>query len=94
MSRLNLQRAILGAVAVALLAGVVQAGIAVDRRLESTLEERASNDLALAPQLFKDRIAMTADAMMMSRVTTARLRVIAKPTRGKITIHTTSTKCQ
>ncbi|MEO7520333.1 MAG: HAMP domain-containing sensor histidine kinase [Gemmatimonas sp.] len=65
MTRLDLQRAILGAIVVALLAGLVPAGIALDRRLASSLEQRARSDLALAPQLFRDRSASTADALMM-----------------------------
>ncbi len=65
MTGLNLQRAILGAIVAALLAGIVPAGVALDRRLASALEQRARNDLALAPQLFKDRTASTGDALMM-----------------------------
>ena len=64
-SRLTLQRAILGAVGAALLAGLVPAGLVLDRRLASALERRARDDLALAPQLFADRVAATADALMM-----------------------------
>lgn len=64
-SRLTLQRAILIAVGAALLAGVVPAGIVLDRRLAAALERRARDDLALAPQLFADRVAATSDALMM-----------------------------
>jgi hypothetical protein len=64
-SRLTLQRAILGAVGAALLAGLVPAGVVLDRRLASALERRARDDLALAPQLFADRVAATSDALMM-----------------------------
>lgn len=65
VTRLDLQRAILGAIAVALLAGIIPAGIALDRRVAAALEQRARDDLALAPQLFVDRSASTADALMM-----------------------------
>jgi signal transduction histidine kinase len=64
-SRLTLQRAILFAVGAALFAGLVPAGIVLDRRLASALERRARDDLALAPQLFADRVAATSDALMM-----------------------------
>ncbi|HTI64750.1 MAG TPA: ATP-binding protein [Gemmatimonadaceae bacterium] len=63
--RLTLQRAILGALAAALLAGIVPAGVALDRRLAGALERRARDDLALAPRLFADRIASSSDALMM-----------------------------
>ncbi|HET7373204.1 MAG TPA: ATP-binding protein [Gemmatimonadaceae bacterium] len=63
--RLTLQRAIIGALAAALLAGIVPAGIVLDRRLAAALEQRARDDLALAPRLFADRVAATSDAMMM-----------------------------
>jgi signal transduction histidine kinase len=64
-SRLTLQRAILGAIGAALLAGVVPAGMALDRRLAAALERRARDDLALAPHLFADRVAATSDVLMM-----------------------------
>ena len=64
-SRLTLQRAILFAVGAALFAGSLPAGIVLDRRLAAALEQRARNDLALAPQLFADRVAATSDALMM-----------------------------
>jgi signal transduction histidine kinase len=64
-SRLTLQRAILFAVGAALFAGLVPAGIVLDRRLAAALERRARDDLALAPQLFADRVAAMSDALMM-----------------------------
>jgi len=76
--RLNLQRAILGAVVAALLAGIVPAGVALDRRLADALEQRARDDLALAPQLFKDRSASTADALMMHAKDLAHLPGLAE----------------
>ena len=63
--RLTLHRAILGAIVVAILAGMIPAGIALDRRLAAALEQQAREDLALAPRLFADRLSMTRDALMM-----------------------------
>jgi signal transduction histidine kinase len=64
-SRLTLQRAILFAVGAALFAGLLPAGVVLDRRLAAALERRARDDLALAPQLFADRVAAMSDALMM-----------------------------
>jgi signal transduction histidine kinase len=74
----NLQRAILGAIVGALLAGIVPAGVALDRRLAAALEQRARDDLALAPRLFKDRRASTADALMMHAKDLAHLPGLAE----------------
>ncbi|MEO5818138.1 MAG: ATP-binding protein [Gemmatimonadaceae bacterium] len=60
-----LQRALIGAIAVAMLAGFVPAGIALDHRLAAALEDRARADLAVAPRLLDDRLASSSDAMMM-----------------------------
>ena len=46
--RISLQRALLGTVAIAILVGVVPAGVALDRRLESELVTRARSDLEMA----------------------------------------------
>jgi signal transduction histidine kinase len=75
---LNLQRAILGAVVAALLAGIVPAGVVLDRQLASALEQRARDDLAHAPQLFKDRVAATSDALMMHAKDLAHLPGLAE----------------
>ena len=61
----TLQRVVLAAIAASILAGIVPAGIALDRRLAAVLIERARDDLTLAPRLLADRHAATADAMMM-----------------------------
>src|SRR6187402_3397422 len=82
VTRLDLQRAILGAIAVALLAGIIPAGIALDRRLAAALEQRARDDLALAPQLFRDRSVATADALMMRAKDLAHLPGLADAVRG------------
>ena len=78
MTRINLQRAILGAVVLALLAGIIPAGFALNRRLAAALDERATADLALAPKLFKDRRASTADALMMHAKDLAHLPGLAE----------------
>jgi signal transduction histidine kinase len=62
---LTLQRALLATVGLAILAGIVPAGIALDRRLANALEARARTDLALAPRVLADRSAANSDAMMM-----------------------------
>jgi signal transduction histidine kinase len=48
IGRISLQRAILGTVAVAILVGIVPAGVALDRRLGSELMSRARSDLEMA----------------------------------------------
>lgn len=60
-----LSRALAGTVAVAILAGLVPAGIVLDRRLVASLEARARSDLELAPRLLADRNAAYSDAIMM-----------------------------
>lgn len=60
-----LSRALAGTVAIAILAGLVPAGIVLDRRLVTSLEARARSDLELAPRLLADRNAAYSDAIMM-----------------------------
>lgn len=62
---MRLNSALLGAIAVAVLAGMIPAGIALDRRLASSLIERARSDLETAPRLLADRNAAYSDALMM-----------------------------
>ncbi|MEO8562286.1 MAG: ATP-binding protein [bacterium] len=64
-SALTFRRALLGAIALALLAGVVPAGLILDRQLAGALEARARSDLALAPAVFLDRQTSSGDARMM-----------------------------
>jgi len=64
-SGLTFRRALLGAIASALLAGLVPASVILDRQLAGALEARARSDLALAPAVFGDRQLSAADAMMM-----------------------------
>ena len=63
--RLSLNRALLGAVGAAILAGLIPAAIVLDRRLASALEDRARVDLALAPRVLADRMAANATTLMM-----------------------------
>lgn len=63
--RLSLNRALLGAVGAAILAGLVPAGIVLDRRLAAALEDRARVDLALAPRVLADRLSANATTLMM-----------------------------
>jgi signal transduction histidine kinase len=65
MFRPSLHQAIVGALAAALLAGLIPAGFALDRRLAGALEERARRDLELAPRIFASRTTSVTDAMMM-----------------------------
>lgn len=55
----------MGAVALAILAGMVPAGIALHARLSAALEDQARADLALAPRILADRSAAANDALMM-----------------------------
>ena len=63
--RLTLQRALLGALVLAILVGTVPAGMALQARLTSTLLDNAQRDLALAPRVLQDRTATMSDALMM-----------------------------
>jgi signal transduction histidine kinase len=60
-----LRGALVGAVALAILAGIVPAGIALHSRVAAALEDRARSDLAVAPRVLADRSAATSDALMM-----------------------------
>ena len=60
-----LSRALAGTVALAILAGLVPAGIVLDGRLQASLEAKARTDLELAPRLLDSRNSAFADAMMM-----------------------------
>ena len=62
---LTLQRALLGTIALALLAGIVPAWTMLDRRIAATLEDRARDNLASTPRILSDRQGSSGDAMMM-----------------------------
>lgn len=74
---LSLQRALLGTVCTAILAGMIPAGMLLDHRLAAALEDRARADLLLAPRVFADRSAATVDAMMMHAKELAHSRGLA-----------------
>ena len=61
----TIQRALLATVGLAILAGMIPAGISLDRRLANALQERAREDLSLAPRVLADRNVANADMMMM-----------------------------
>src|SRR5262245_41855344 len=63
--RLTFQRAILGTIGIALLVGIVPAGIALDRTLVSALVAKARTDLEMAPGVLADRNASRADMLRM-----------------------------
>jgi two-component system, NtrC family, sensor kinase len=60
-----LQLALLALVAAAFLAGIVPAGVMLERWVARELESRVRADLALAPRLLADRNAAVGDAVMM-----------------------------
>ena len=62
--RLTLQRALLGAIAAALLVGLVPAAIALDKRVAAALIANAQSDLEMAPGVLADRT--TSHATMLS----------------------------
>lgn len=62
---ISLQAALLSLVAAAFLAGIVPAGMMLERWVARELEARVRADLALAPRLLADRNAAVGDAMMM-----------------------------
>ena len=62
--RFTLQRALLGTIAVALLAGMIPAAIALDRRVVASLIANARSDLEMAPGVLADRT--TSHATMLS----------------------------
>lgn len=63
--RVTLRGAVVGAVTLAILAGMLPAGIALHTRVAGALEDRLRADLALAPRILADRTAATSDALMM-----------------------------
>lgn len=63
--RISLSTALLLGISLAVLVGVVPAGMALDHRLAQSLIERAREDIQLAPRLLADRNAALSDALMM-----------------------------
>jgi signal transduction histidine kinase len=62
---ISLNRALLGTIGAAILAGMIPAAVALDRRLASALEDRARVDLSLAPRVLADRMSANATTLMM-----------------------------
>jgi len=78
---ISLQKALLGVIATALLAGIVPAGLILDRRLVAELESRARRDLQLAPRLLRDRDLALAEGMKMHAKEIARAPGVAQAMR-------------
>ncbi len=77
-ARLTLQRALLGTIALALLVGIVPAGIALDRTLVSALLAKARTDLEMAPGVLADRTASRIDMLRMHAADFARVPGLAE----------------
>ena len=75
--RLTLQRALLGAIAVALLVGLVPAALALDRRVVAALIANARGDLEMAPGVLADRTTSHATMLSMHAEDFARLSSLA-----------------
>lgn len=82
-SDVSLQRALLLLVTIALIAGIVPAGIVIDRRLAREIESRARADLAQAPRLLASYNMATAEGLRMHARDVARApAVLAAMRRG------------
>ncbi|MEJ7811081.1 MAG: hypothetical protein WKG32_11780, partial [Gemmatimonadaceae bacterium] len=78
-----LQRALLLLIATALIAGIVPAGVVIDRWLAREIESRARADLAQAPRLLADHNMATAEGLRMHARDVARAPgVVAAMRRG------------
>jgi signal transduction histidine kinase len=62
---ISLQAALLLLLGIALLAGIIPAGIVLDRWLAKEVEARARHDIELAPAILADRDRAVSDALMM-----------------------------
>ena len=62
---MTLQRSLMALVALALFAGLFPLALVLDRRLESALEQKAREDLELAPLVLESRVADLAGGRMM-----------------------------
>jgi signal transduction histidine kinase len=65
MKSIPLHRAFFVVIAVALLAGLVPAGLVLDRRLQSAIQDQVRADLELAPRLWQDRENMSGQMIAM-----------------------------
>ena len=82
-SDVSLQRALLLLITIALVAGIVPAGVVIDRRLAREIESRARADLAQAPRLLASHNMATAEGLRMHAKDVARAPgVLAALRRG------------
>jgi signal transduction histidine kinase len=81
--RISLQRALLGTVAIAILVGVVPAGVALDRRLESELVTRARSDLEMAAGMIPGK-GMPRSIDALGRLTRSDVTVLVGPDRALV----------
>lgn len=65
MTSIPLHRAFFVVIAVALLAGLVPAGLVLDRRLQTAIQDQVRADLELAPGLWQDRENMSGQMIAM-----------------------------
>jgi len=76
--RISLQRALLGTVAIAILVGIVPAGVALDRRLGSELVTRARSDLEMAAGMIPGQ-GMPRSIDALGRLTRSDVTIIVGP---------------
>ena len=62
---MTLQRSLMALVAIALFAGLIPLAVVLDQRLETALEQRAREDLELAPLVLESRVQDLAGGRMM-----------------------------
>ncbi|HEY9227400.1 MAG TPA: hypothetical protein VIP11_12175, partial [Gemmatimonadaceae bacterium] len=84
MTRISLQRAIFGTIAIAILVGVIPAGLALDRRLGSELMTRARSDLEMAAEMIPAQ-GMPRSIDALGRLTRSDVTVLAGPSHAVAT---------
>ena len=85
-ARISLQRALLATVAIAILVGVVPAGIALDRRLGSELMTQARSDLEMAASMIPSQAMRNLDAL--GRLTRSDVTVLVRQNVALTTLDT------
>ena len=81
--RISLQRALLGTVAIAILVGIVPAGVALDRRLGSELMTRARSDLEMAAGMIPGR-GMPRSIDVLGRLTRSDVTILVGSDRSLV----------
>jgi hypothetical protein len=81
--RISLQRALLGTVAIAILVGIVPAGVALDRRLGSELMTRARSDLEMAAGMIPGR-GMPRSIDVLGRLTRSDVTILIGADRSLV----------